>query len=94
VEVIKHRNSAFHGTNLAAILREHAIKTAVVTGVATSGCVDSTARAAMFEDFFAVVPSDATAGYVEERYRVHLAKLASGFATVANSGEVIMAWAH
>ena len=94
VEVIKHRNSAFHGTNLAAILREHAIKTAVVTGVATSGCVDSTARAAMFEDFFAVVPSDATADYVEERHRVHLAKLASGFATVTNSGEVIGAWMH
>lgn len=94
VEVIKHRNSAFHGTNLAAMLREHAIKTVVVTGVATSGCVDSTARAAMFEDFFAVVPADATADYVEERYRVHLAKLASGFATVTSSGEVIKAWLH
>ncbi len=94
LEVIKHRNSAFHGTNLAAILREHAVKTAVVTGVATSGCVDSTARAAMFEDFFAVVPSDTTADYVEERYRVHLAKLASGFAAVTNSREVIGAWMH
>lgn len=94
VEVVKHRNSAFHGTNLAAILRERAIKTAVVTGVATSGCVDSTARAAMFEDFFAVVPSDATADYVQERHRVHLAKLASGFATVTNAREVIKAWSH
>ena len=84
----------FAASKLASInrMRERSVKTAVVTGVATSGCVDSTARAAMFEDFFAVVPSDATADYVEERYRVHLAKLASGFATVTNSGEVIMAW--
>ena len=92
VEVVKHRNSSFHGTDLAVILRANGIRTAVVTGVATSGCVDSTARAAMFEDFFAVVPADATADFVEERYRVHLAKLASGFATVTTSDEVIRAW--
>jgi len=92
VEVIKHRNSAFHGTDLAVILRANAIRTTVVTGVATSGCVDSTVRAAMFEDFFAVVPADTTADYVEERYRVHLAKLASGFATVTSSSEVMRAW--
>ncbi|MFN0164745.1 MAG: cysteine hydrolase family protein [Burkholderiales bacterium] len=92
VEVIKHRNSAFHGTNLAVILRANAIKTVVVTGVATSGCVDSTARAAMFEDFWVVVPADATADYVEERQRVHLAKLASGFASVATTAEVVRAW--
>ena len=94
VEVIKHRNSAFHGTDLAVILRANGIRTVVVTGVATSGCVDSTARAAMFEDFFTIVPADTTADYVEERHRVHLAKLASGFATVTSSGEVIRAWAR
>jgi ureidoacrylate peracid hydrolase len=92
VEVIKHRNSAFHGTALAMILRGNGIRTVVVTGVATSGCVDSTARAAMFEDFFAVVPADGTADYVEERRRVHLAKLASGFATVTTAAEVVAAW--
>lgn len=92
VEVIKHRNSSFHGTNLSVILRANDIRTAVVTGVATSGCVDSTARAAMFEDFFAVVPADGTADFVEERYRVHLDKLASGFATVTTANEVIRAW--
>ncbi len=94
LEVIKHRNSAFHGTGLGDTLREHGIETVVVTGVATSGCVDSTARAAMFEDFYSVVPTDTTADYVEERHRVHLAKLASGFATVTNSGDVLDAWAR
>jgi ureidoacrylate peracid hydrolase len=92
LEVVKHRNSAFHGTDLAWILRANAIRTVIVTGVATSGCVDSTARAGMFEDFFVVVPSDATADYVEERRRVHLAKLASGFATVTSVAEVVSAW--
>jgi ureidoacrylate peracid hydrolase len=92
VEVVKHRNSAFHGTNLSVLLRANAIRTVVVTGVATSGCVDSTARAAMFEDFFVIVPADATADYVEERKRVHLAKLASGFATVTGVTDVIRAW--
>lgn len=92
IEVIKHRNSAFHGTDLAVILRANGIRTAVITGVATSGCVDATVRAAMFEDFFAIVPADATADYVEERYRVHLAKLDSGFATVTGSNDVLRAW--
>lgn len=92
VEVIKHRNSAFHGTDLAVILRANAIQTTVVTGVATSGCVDSTARAAMFEDFYVVLPEDATADYVDERHRVHLAKLASGFAAVTTVQRVIRAW--
>jgi ureidoacrylate peracid hydrolase len=92
VEVIKHRNSAFHGTDLAVILRANGIRTVLVTGVATSGCVDSTARAAMFEDFFTIVPADTTADYLEERYRVHLAKLASGFATVTDSSTVMDAW--
>lgn len=92
VEVIKHRNGAFHGTNLAVILRANGIRTTVITGVATSGCVDSTVRHAMFEDFFAIVPADTTADLVEERYRVHLGKLADGFATVTTSEEVIRVW--
>jgi ureidoacrylate peracid hydrolase len=90
--VIKHRNSSFHGTDLAVILRANGIRSAIVTGVATSGCIDSTARAAMFEDFFAIVPADATAGYVQERHRVHLAKLASGFATVTTVRDVVDVW--
>lgn len=42
--VEKHRSSAFVGTNLDLILRSNGIKTIVVTGCTTEGCVDSTIR--------------------------------------------------
>ena len=40
--LVKHRYSAFCGTNLNAMLKNKSIKTTVITGVTTNICVDST----------------------------------------------------
>ena len=45
--VRKHRSSAFWGTDLNMLLRSNAIKTVVVSGCTTEGCVESTARDAI-----------------------------------------------
>lgn len=92
VEVVKHRNSAFHGTDLALILRANDIRTTVIAGVATSGCVDSTVRHAMFNDFFVILAADATADYVEERYRVHVDTIAGSFGHVVSSEQIVGMW--
>ncbi|MGA8457349.1 MAG: isochorismatase family cysteine hydrolase, partial [Streptosporangiaceae bacterium] len=42
--VKKYRSSAFWGTNLALLLRSNGIKSVVVSGCTTEGCVESTAR--------------------------------------------------
>ena len=42
--IVKHRFSAFHNTELDTVLRSHAIRTLVMTGVASNVCVDTTAR--------------------------------------------------
>jgi nicotinamidase-related amidase len=59
--VRKHRSSAFWGTDLQMLLRSNGIKTVVVTGCTTEGCVESTARDAMFTDHYVVIAQDCVA---------------------------------
>jgi nicotinamidase-related amidase len=59
--VRKYRSSGFWGTNLDMLLRSNGIKTVVVGGVTTEGCVESTARDAMFNDFYVVIAEDCVA---------------------------------
>jgi nicotinamidase-related amidase len=56
--VQKHRSSAFWGTNLELLLRSNGINTVVVGGCTTEGCVESTARDAMFCDHYVVIAED------------------------------------
>ncbi len=57
--VKKYRSSAFWGTNLNLLLRSNGIKSLVVVGATTEGCVESTARDAMFNDYYVVIATDA-----------------------------------
>lgn len=59
--VRKYRSSGFWGTNLDLILRSNGIQTLVVCGCTTEGCVESTARDALFNDYYVVIPEDAVA---------------------------------
>lgn len=57
--VKKFRSSGFWGTNLDLLLRSNGIKSVVITGCTTEGCVESTARDAMFNDYYVVIATDA-----------------------------------
>jgi nicotinamidase-related amidase len=59
--VRKYRSSGFWGTNLDMLLRSNGIKTIVVGGCTTEGCVESTARDAMFNDYYVVIAEDCVA---------------------------------
>src|SRR5262245_55576249 len=59
--VRRYRSSGFWGTNLDMLLRSNGIKTVVVGGCTTEGCVESTARDAMFNDFYVVIAEDCVA---------------------------------
>lgn len=59
--VSKYRSSAFWGTNLDLLLRSNAIETVVIAGCTTEGCVESTARDALFNDYYVVIPEDCVA---------------------------------
>jgi nicotinamidase-related amidase len=59
--VDKYRSSAFWGTNMEMLLRSNGVETVVIGGCTTEGCVESTARDAMFNDHYVVVASDCVA---------------------------------
>jgi ureidoacrylate peracid hydrolase len=60
-EVVKHRASAFFGTDLDQRLRAAGVDTLVVAGTTTSYCVESTVRDAFARDYDVVVVADCVA---------------------------------
>lgn len=77
--VQKWRPSAFRSTNLDMVLRCNDIRTVVLTGVITQGCVESTARDAMFHDYYTVIAKDCVATYNEELHEASLKVMGSRF---------------
>ena len=59
--VYKHRYSAFHQTELDAVLKQLNIKYLIVTGCTTSVCVESTIRDAYSRDYSCILLEDCTA---------------------------------
>lgn len=91
VVVVKHRVSAFAGTDLEMILRAKGIETLVLSGIATSGVVLSTLRHAADADYRLVVVKDACADRDDEVHRVLAAKVFPRQATVTATAEIVAA---
>lgn len=89
VVVVKHRVSAFAGTDLDMILRAKGIETLVLSGIATSGVVLSTVRHAADADYRLVVVEDACADRDDEVHRVLTGKVFPRQATVTSTAEVV-----
>ncbi|HVV53613.1 MAG TPA: isochorismatase family cysteine hydrolase [Polyangia bacterium] len=93
VVVVKHRVSAFAGTDLDMILRAQGLDTLVLTGLVTSGVVLSTLRHAADADYRLLVAADACADRDEEVHRVLTGKVFPRQAAVAAAGELAAALA-
>ena len=91
IVVQKWRPSAFRGTNLDMVLRCNNIRSVVLTGVITQGCVESTARDAMFHDYYTVVMEDCVATYSRDLHEASLKVMRSRF-DVLPSAELIEIW--
>jgi nicotinamidase-related amidase len=85
IVVYKHRVGAFSGNGLQMILRARGIEHLVLFGIATSGIVLSTLRAAADLDFTCVVVKDACADRDEEVHRVLTEKVFATQATVVTT---------
>jgi nicotinamidase-related amidase len=85
IVVHKHRVSAFSGNALQMILGARGIETLVLCGIATSGIVLSTLRAASDLDFQCVVVKDACCDRDEEVHRVLTEKVFVTQATVVTA---------
>ncbi len=91
IVVQKWRPSAFRGTNLDIVLRCNNIRSVVLTGVITQGCVESTARDAIFHDYYTAVVEDCIATYNTELHEASLKIMRSRF-DVLPSQRVIDIW--
>lgn len=87
VVVTKRRVGAFSGSDLEVILRSYSAETLILTGIATSGVVLSTLRAAADLDYRITVISDCCADQDEEVHRVLTTKIFPRQADVVTADE-------
>lgn len=96
----KRRANAFIGTQFEKLLRTRGIETLLITGVATNGCCEATARYASDRDFNVIFVADCTAtcdlpdlgwGPItgEQAQNYTLTTLAFALADVCDSNEII-----
>jgi nicotinamidase-related amidase len=89
--VLKHRVSAFRGTDLEVILRAKDIDTLVLFGIATSGVVLSTLLEASDADYRLVVIKDCCVDGDAELHANLIDKVFARRATVLTAGEFLAA---
>ena len=89
--VRKYRSSGFWGTNLDMLLRSNGIETVIVTGCTTEGCVESTARDAMFKDYYVVLPEDCVASDDPRQHEASLFLMRHRFDVVL-SNDILTTW--
>ncbi|WP_298461606.1 cysteine hydrolase family protein [uncultured Cellulomonas sp.] len=90
--VVKHRYSAFAGTDLDLVLRTAGITSLLFTGVATNVCVESTLRDGLFLDYHVTLVEDCAASYEPESHRGTVETVEKYFGVVAGSEEIIGTW--
>ena len=90
--VQKYRSSGFWGTNLDLLLRSNGIKSVVVSGCTTEGCVESTARDALFNDYYVVVAEDCVASDDREQHDASMLLMRNRF-DIASTDEILAVWA-
>jgi len=88
IEVIKHRYSAFIGTDLELKLRAMGCETLLMTGVSTNVCVESTLRDGFMLDFNVILVEDCCAAANAELHQGTINNVSRHFGYVSNSGEL------
>lgn len=90
--VVKHRYSAFIGTELDPLLRAQGVENLIFTGVTSNVCVESTARDAYMHDYHVLVVSDLTASYAQAPHEATLDNIRRAFGRVVSSEEILAVW--
>jgi nicotinamidase-related amidase len=91
--VKKYRSSAFWGTNLDMLLRSNGVQSVVMTGCTTEGCVESSARDALFNDYYVVIAEDCVASDDRRQHDASMLLMRHRF-DIAGSEEILAEWAR
>ena len=89
IVISKTRVSAFYASPLEAILSAQGITHLVLTGIATDGVVEGTARDAVDRGYNVTIPDDCCATFTDEAHRAVLRGVLGMLTTVANSNAII-----
>ncbi len=90
--VVKHRYSAFAGTNLDVVLRSAGVDSLLLTGVSTNVCVESTLRDGLFAEYRVTLVEDCAASFEPEAHAATVANVEQYFGVVATSEEIGATW--
>lgn len=89
--VTKHRSSAFVGTNLDQLLKSNGVKTVVIIGEQTPGCIEATYRDAAYYDFYNVLVEDCVAARERDLHDASI-KIQKARHDVCTTEEVFSTW--
>jgi nicotinamidase-related amidase len=89
--ITKTRVSSFYASPLEGILQAQGITHLVLTGIATDGVVEGTARDGADRGYTIFIPDDCCAATTEEAHRVILGGILSALTTVCKADEVVQA---
>lgn len=87
----KRRYSAFFGTDLDLVLREHDVRNLAIVGTKTNCCIRATVTDAYNLDYRAIVLSDCVATNDETVNKVHLDDIRRYLGRVMDSGDFLAA---
>jgi biuret amidohydrolase len=87
----KRRPSGFHETLLDAMLQKRGIKSVILVGVSTHGCVEATARDAELRSYYVVPIEDCMAAYDNELHEAALTVMRSRY-DVIDTARLLEAW--
>ncbi|MFT4583280.1 MAG: nicotinamidase-related amidase [Gammaproteobacteria bacterium] len=87
--VDKTRISAFYASTLAGLLEAQGLTHLIMTGIATDGVIDGTARDAADRGYYVIIPSDCCASTSEKSHNTILRGVLALIAKVCDSSETI-----
>ena len=87
--VIKHRYSAFVGTDLDLTLRSRGVETLLMTGVTTNVCVETTARDGCNRNYDIILVEDCCGAHDEAEHEATLNNIHKYFGKVAPARVII-----
>jgi nicotinamidase-related amidase len=89
IVIAKTRVSSFYASPLEGILNAQRLTHLVLTGIATDGVVEGTARDGADRGYSIIIPEDCCAATIEEAHRVTLGGMLAALTTVCEADDVV-----